>query len=91
MPGGPQNAYDPVLRALMHESAVKHSIRYTDGVFLSNLGPSFETPAEIKAYRVRGPGHACPARPAVCCSRGVAGASRRLTNIRSAPAADDGG
>lgn len=61
--GGPQNAYDPVLRALMHESAVKHSIRYTDGVFLSNLGPSFETPAEIKAYRVRGPGHACPARP----------------------------
>ena len=58
-----QNAYDPVLRALMHESAVKHGIRYTDGVFLSNLGPSFETPAEIRAYRVRD----CQTATCLCC------------------------
>lgn len=48
------NAYDPVLRAIMHEVAVDNSIRYTDGVFLATLGPSFETPAEIRAFRTLG-------------------------------------
>ena len=48
-----QDAYDPKLRALMHEVAKEEGVRYTDGVFLSGLGPSFETPAEIRAYKVR--------------------------------------
>lgn len=48
------DAYDPKLRALLHEAAKARDIRLTDGVFLSTLGPSFETPAEIRAYRILG-------------------------------------
>lgn len=48
------DAYDPHLRELMKRKADELGVRLTDGVFLSNLGPSFETPAEIRAYRTLG-------------------------------------
>ena len=44
-------AYDPALRAIAHEVADAHGIRVQEGVYLGLLGPSFETPAEIRAFR----------------------------------------
>ena len=43
-------AYDPHLRAIAHEVADEHGIRVQEGVYLGLLGPSFETPAEIRAF-----------------------------------------
>ena len=40
--------------AWLHATADKLGVKLTDGVFLSTLGPSFETPAEIRAYRTLG-------------------------------------
>ncbi|MCI2242039.1 purine-nucleoside phosphorylase [Adlercreutzia faecimuris] len=45
------DAYDPALRALAHEVADEAGIRVQEGVYLGLLGPSFETPAEIRAFR----------------------------------------
>jgi purine-nucleoside phosphorylase len=47
-------AYSPALRKLAHEEAARQSIPLTDGVYLAVLGPSFETPAEIRAFRTLG-------------------------------------
>ena len=47
-------AYDPKLRALAHEVADELGIRVQEGVYLGLLGPSFETPAEIRAFRAWG-------------------------------------
>jgi len=47
-------AYSPALRALAHAEAVRQGIPLTDGVYLAVLGPSFETPAEIRAFRTLG-------------------------------------
>ena len=47
-------AYTPRLRALAHAEAQKQNIPLTDGVYLAVLGPSFETPAEIRAFRTLG-------------------------------------
>ncbi len=47
-------AYDPGLRALAREVACAHGIRVQEGVYLGLLGPSFETPAEIRAFRAWG-------------------------------------
>lgn len=44
-------AYSGRLRALAHEAA---DFRLDEGVYLSVLGPSFETPAEIRAFRALG-------------------------------------
>ncbi len=49
-----KDAYDPALRALAHEVAEERGIRLQEGVYLGLLGPSFETPAEIRAFRVWG-------------------------------------
>ncbi len=43
--------YDPALRALAHEIADELDIPVQEGVYLGLLGPSFETPAEIQAFR----------------------------------------
>ncbi|MDP9038297.1 MAG: purine-nucleoside phosphorylase [Acidobacteriota bacterium] len=48
------SAYSHRLRALAHAEAARHSIPLTDGVYLAVLGPSFETPAEIRAFRTLG-------------------------------------
>ena len=45
------DAFDPELRALAHKVADERGIRVQEGVYLGLLGPSFETPAEIRAFR----------------------------------------
>ena len=45
------DAYDPNLRTVAKAVAEKLSIRVQEGVYLGLLGPSFETPAEIRAFR----------------------------------------
>ena len=47
-------AYSPALRSLAIEEAAKQGFTLTEGVYLAVLGPSFETPAEIRAFRTLG-------------------------------------
>jgi purine-nucleoside phosphorylase len=47
-------AYSPKLRALAIAEAQKQGFTLTEGVYLAVLGPSFETPAEIRAFRTLG-------------------------------------
>ena len=46
-----KDAYDPDLRKVAHEVAEAHGIAVREGVYLGLLGPSFETPAEIRMFR----------------------------------------
>lgn len=48
------NAYDPELRASADAAARELGISVQHGVYAAELGPSFETPAEIRAYRAMG-------------------------------------
>ena len=45
------DAYDPDLRALALRVAAERCIAAHEGVYLGRLGPSFETPAEIRMFR----------------------------------------
>lgn len=47
-------AYSPRLRALAQTEAERQRIPLPEGVYLAVLGPSFETPAEIRAFRTLG-------------------------------------
>jgi purine-nucleoside phosphorylase len=47
-------AYDPVLRARIMSAAAQQGIVLHQGVYMWFSGPSFETPAEIRAARVLG-------------------------------------
>jgi len=47
-------AYSERLRRMAHEAAREMNFRLDEGVYLSVLGPSFETPAEIRAFRTMG-------------------------------------
>jgi len=47
-------AYSGQLRKLAHEAAKSMDLDLEEGVYLSVLGPSFETPAEIRAFRALG-------------------------------------
>ena len=49
-----RDAYDPALRAHLHAAAVELGIDLAEGVYLAVSGPSFETPAEIRAFRALG-------------------------------------
>jgi xanthosine phosphorylase len=49
-----RDAYDPALRAELHAAAADHGIELGEGVYLAVSGPSFETPAEIRAFRTLG-------------------------------------
>ena len=49
-----RDAYDPELRAALHETAAALGIALAEGVYLATAGPSFETPAEIRAFRTLG-------------------------------------
>ncbi|MDA8561783.1 purine-nucleoside phosphorylase [Gammaproteobacteria bacterium] len=49
-----ENAYDSALREQMSGVSEKLGIKVHEGVYISLLGPSFETPAEIRAYRAMG-------------------------------------
>ncbi len=46
--------YDAALRKLAREKARKLGVPLREGVYLGTAGPSYETPAEIRAYRVIG-------------------------------------
>ena len=48
------NAYSPRLRALAGTEAARQGIPLPEGVYLAVLGPSYETPAEIRAFRTLG-------------------------------------
>jgi purine-nucleoside phosphorylase len=47
-------AYDPGLRKLAREVAAELGITLKEGVYLMAPGPSYETPAEIRAFRALG-------------------------------------
>jgi xanthosine phosphorylase len=49
-----RDAYDPTLLAELRTSAADVGVDLAEGVYLAVSGPSFETPAEIHAYRVLG-------------------------------------
>jgi xanthosine phosphorylase len=49
-----RDAYDPELREVLHAAADSLGIALADGVYLATAGPSFETPAEIRAFRTLG-------------------------------------
>jgi xanthosine phosphorylase len=49
-----REAYDPALLAELRAAAQTLEIPLAEGVYLAVAGPSFETPAEIRAYRTLG-------------------------------------
>ena len=49
-----KEVYDKSYRNIMKELAKKHDIVLQEGVFLQDLGPSYETPAEVKFFRTIG-------------------------------------
>ena len=48
------NAYTPALRTLAQAAAQAQGFLLPEGIYLAVLGPSFETPAEIRAFRALG-------------------------------------
>ena len=51
---GLEGAYDAGLRRLLHGSAKRIGMTLDEGVYVACLGPSFETPAEIRAFAQMG-------------------------------------
>ena len=49
-----KDAYDPELRARLHAAARETGTEMHDGIYAWYSGPSFETPAEIRAIRMLG-------------------------------------
>jgi xanthosine phosphorylase len=49
-----RDAYDPELRAHLQAAAARIGVALPEGVYLATAGPSFETPAEIRAFRTLG-------------------------------------
>lgn len=47
-------AYSKGLRALAREAAAEEGFELEEGIYLATPGPSFETPAEIRAFRTLG-------------------------------------
>lgn len=47
-------AYTPALRKLAYEQCKRLKIPAKEGVYVATHGPSYETPAEIRAYRMLG-------------------------------------
>ncbi len=48
------HAYDKDLRTLLHQVANRSGVALKDGVYCSVLGPTYETPAEIRMLRILG-------------------------------------
>jgi xanthosine phosphorylase len=48
------NGYDKELRDILLSIAKEQDIKMSSGVYVGTSGPSFETPAEINAYRILG-------------------------------------
>jgi xanthosine phosphorylase len=49
-----RDAYDPALRQILQKAAEDLGIELKEGVYLATAGPTFETPAEIRAFRTLG-------------------------------------
>jgi len=49
-----ENAYDEELRMIASRVAARMGFALPEGVYVSVVGPSFETPAEIRAFRTLG-------------------------------------
>jgi xanthosine phosphorylase len=49
-----RDAYDPRLRAALRQAAARTGVELAEGVYLAVAGPTFETPAEIRAFRSLG-------------------------------------
>lgn len=49
-----EDTYDKALRASIQKAGKSIGIEMTEGVYISVLGPSFETPAEIRMFRTMG-------------------------------------
>ncbi len=49
-----EDAYDPALREVLKKNARELNIKLAEGIYMGVLGPTFETPAEINAFRVLG-------------------------------------
>jgi xanthosine phosphorylase len=49
-----RGAYDPALLAALRAAAQDAGVDLAEGVYVAVSGPSFETPAEIRAYRTLG-------------------------------------
>lgn len=49
-----EDVYDPGLRKKLKVYAKDLNVDVTEGIYLGVLGPAFETPAEINAYRILG-------------------------------------
>ncbi len=49
-----EDAWNPGLRQLMLMGAQDNQVRLTEGVYSAHLGPTFETPAEVRAARIMG-------------------------------------
>lgn len=47
-------AYDPAIRVAFHKAATRMGLPIRDGVYLAVSGPTYETPAEIRAFRSLG-------------------------------------
>ncbi len=47
-------AYTPRLRSIAREAAKEEKIELKEGVYVAALGPSYETPAEIRAFHAMG-------------------------------------
>ncbi len=59
IPPGPRflplgDAYSPRLISLAERIATKHDITLRDGIYLADSGPTYETPAEYRMYRLLG-------------------------------------
>jgi len=48
------NVYSPAMRKLADDAAAAQGITIEHGVYVAVLGPSYETPAEIRAFRTLG-------------------------------------
>lgn len=59
------NAYDAELRTRARQIAARENVPLAEGVYLMVSGPTFDTPAEVRAYRILG----CRRRRHVHCSR----------------------
>lgn len=49
-----RDAYDPALRETLRQVAVREGIPHHEGVYFWFSGPTFESPAEIRAMKILG-------------------------------------